>query len=104
MEAVRHFLGFADDSDARVRGTACWRRLVMVGELPQRLNAAECGCCLDESSQQARAGKRSAQELRKMNHSSKSWAALPGSGPLRVSGTQTGTTMPSSPGINQIRR
>ena len=35
MEAVRHFLGFADESDARVGRTACWRRLVMVGELPQ---------------------------------------------------------------------
>jgi hypothetical protein len=39
-----------------------------------------------------------------MNHSSKSWAALPGSGPLRVSATQTGTTMPSSSGMKQIRR
>jgi len=29
---VRHFLGFADDSDARVGRTACWRRLVIVGE------------------------------------------------------------------------
>lgn len=35
MEAVRHFLGFADDSDARVGRAACGRRLVMVGELPQ---------------------------------------------------------------------
>jgi hypothetical protein len=33
-----------------------------------------------------------------------SWAALPGSRPLRVSATQTGATMPSSPGMKQIRR
>lgn len=32
VEAVRHFLGFADDSDARVGRTAHWRRLVIVGE------------------------------------------------------------------------
>lgn len=38
-----------------------------------------------------------------MNHSSESWAALPGSRPLRVSATQTATTMPSSPGMKQIR-
>jgi hypothetical protein len=41
VEAVRHFLGFAEDSDARVGGTACWRRLVIVGELPQKMIAAE---------------------------------------------------------------
>jgi len=41
VEAVRHFLGFADDSDARVGRTACWRRLVIVGELPQKMIAAE---------------------------------------------------------------
>jgi hypothetical protein len=41
VEAVRHFLGFADDSDARVGRTACWRRLVIVGELPQNMVAAE---------------------------------------------------------------
>jgi hypothetical protein len=44
VEAVRHFLGFADDSDARVVRTTCWRKLVMVGELPQKMIAAECGC------------------------------------------------------------
>ena len=27
MVAVRHFLGFAEDSDARVRGRVRWRRL-----------------------------------------------------------------------------
>ena len=39
VEAVRHFLGFADDSDARVGRSACWRRLAMVGELPQKMSA-----------------------------------------------------------------
>lgn len=58
MEAVRHFLGFADDSDARVGRTACWRRLVMVRELPQRMIAAECGsltACSASPSTQSRA-------------------------------------------------
>ena len=34
----------AEESNARVRRTACWRRLVMVGELPEKMIAAEGGC------------------------------------------------------------
>ena len=30
MVGVRHFLGFAEDSNARVGRAACWRRLVML--------------------------------------------------------------------------
>jgi hypothetical protein len=40
----------------------------------------------------------------KVNRSSVSCAALPGSSAAWVSATQTGTTMPSSPRMKQIRR
>jgi hypothetical protein len=145
VEAVRHFLGFAEDSDARVvkncvlaqigygrraaaeddcrrvrlptgarlcqawlwraRGRAALAQII-VGALPLRVIAAGCGCCPDEAGQQTRS--RGGVDGPSCDDEPQLWEAGRRRlvlGRLGVSATtQTGATMPSSPGMKQTRR
>jgi hypothetical protein len=96
---VRHFLGFAEDSDARVEDCVgavfCWLIAGQEMTAQMRFPAIDVGW-LERMGVSAR--------VMSQDHSLFGCAAPPGLKPLGVSATQTGTMMPSSSGNKHLPR